>query len=96
MQQLVLRRNAAIDLVRFTSWTTVGRRTLIVVVHIGFIVFANYLAFWLRFDGGIPRDALQLMITMLPWLVLIRGITFVPLRLYKGPSFLMERFHRIL
>jgi FlaA1/EpsC-like NDP-sugar epimerase len=84
MRQLVLPRNAAIDLVRVSWWPAVGRRILIVAVHVGLIVFANYLAFWLRFDGRLPRDALQLMITMLPWLVLIRGITFVPLRLYKG------------
>jgi FlaA1/EpsC-like NDP-sugar epimerase len=60
------------------------RRPLIVAFHIALIVLANYLAFWIRFDGAIPKEQLALMIEMLPWLVLIRGLIFVPLQLYKG------------
>jgi len=60
------------------------RRPLIVGFHIVLIGLANYLAFWIRFDGVISDEDLGLMINMLPWLILIRGLTFVPLQLYKG------------
>ena len=60
------------------------RRFLNVGFHIVLIALANYLAFWIRFDGGIPAQEIALFIQMMPWLVLIRGIIFIPLRLYQG------------
>ena len=60
------------------------RRPLIVGFHIVLIVLANYLAFWIRFDGVVSDEYLALMMKMIPWLILIRGLTFVPFRLYQG------------
>ena len=60
------------------------RRTLVVGIHISLVVLANYLAFLLRFDGNIPADTWLLVVETLPWLLIIRLLTFIPLRLYVG------------
>ena len=60
------------------------RRPLIVGLHIVLIALANYLAFWIRFDGVISVEVMSLFMKMIPWLVVIRGLTFVPLQLYRG------------
>ena len=60
------------------------RRPIILAVHMVLVLFANYLAFWLRFDGAIPADTQRLFGQMLLWLMLIRGLTFMPFRLYQG------------
>jgi FlaA1/EpsC-like NDP-sugar epimerase len=60
------------------------RRPIIVLLQMGLIVLANYLAFWLRFDGDIPEGQVDLFIQMLPWLVAVRSLTFIVFRLYEG------------
>jgi FlaA1/EpsC-like NDP-sugar epimerase len=60
------------------------RRLPVVALHMALIVISNYLAFWLRFDGQITANAWSLMVQMLPWLIAVRGATFIPFRLYEG------------
>jgi FlaA1/EpsC-like NDP-sugar epimerase len=60
------------------------RRPLVVVFYLALIVLANYLAFWLRFEGVIPNVQMALWRQMLPWLMIIRGLMLVPFRLYEG------------
>jgi len=60
------------------------RRFLNVGFHIFLIVLANYLAFWIRFDGAIPSQEIGLFVQLIPWLIVLRGLIFVPLRLYQG------------
>ena len=61
-----------------------NRRAVVVTVHVGLIVLANFLAFALRFDGAIPPAAIAAWRqTILP-LVVVRAVVFIPFRLYEG------------
>ena len=60
------------------------RRPIVVLIHLGLAGLSNYLAFWLRFDGAIPDKHWALFTEMLPWLILMRGLMFIPFRLYEG------------
>jgi len=69
------------------SWAAVllrYRRLPVVAAHIAAVCFANYAAFWMRFDGEVPADAWRLCLNMLPWLIAVRVVTFIPFRLYEG------------
>ena len=59
-------------------------RWLIIISHLLLMVMANYFAFWLRFDGLIPRRELTILIQMMPWLLVIRGLIFIPFGLYRS------------
>ena len=60
------------------------RRILVVTFDLGLIVLANYAAFWLRFDGHISVSDYQLFTDMLPWLLVIRGASFMLFSLNEG------------
>ena len=60
------------------------RRVQIVLLHVGLVLLANYLAFLLRFGGRLTHDVSPAFLDGLPWLVAIRMLTFAPFRLYEG------------
>ena len=60
------------------------RRILLMILDVFLITLANYWAFWLRFDGEIPPHAYQLFSELLPWLILIRGVSFLVFRVNEG------------
>jgi FlaA1/EpsC-like NDP-sugar epimerase/lipopolysaccharide/colanic/teichoic acid biosynthesis glycosyltransferase len=60
------------------------RGFLFIVLDLGLIVMANYLAFWLRFDGQILDRDYQLFAGMLPWLLVIRLASFMLFGLNEG------------
>ena len=60
------------------------RRSFIILLQMFLIIITNWLAFLLRFDGHIPDSQITSMERMLPWLLAVRGLTFIPFRLYEG------------
>ena len=60
------------------------RRDLTIALQLGMVAAANILGFCLRFDGVPPPRALTACAHILPWLLLIPPLTFVPFRLYDG------------
>jgi FlaA1/EpsC-like NDP-sugar epimerase len=60
------------------------RRPFVVALQLAAAVASNYAAFWLRFDGDIPPGQLLNFLDMLPWLIVLRGLSFIPFRLYEG------------
>src|ERR1700741_3531903 len=60
------------------------RRTCVALTHLLLVAVANWLAFQLRFDGDVPQSTYSAQVHMLPWLLAIRGLTFVPFKVYQG------------
>ncbi len=60
------------------------RLLFIVTIDSGLIGLANYLAFWIRFDGSIPDWAMGLFLQTLPFVLVIRLLVSLPFRLYQG------------
>lgn len=69
---------------RLSKFALKYRRLPVVGLHLALVVLANYLAFWLRFDGQVLGEQWVLFAQMLPCLLAIRALVFVPFRLYEG------------
>jgi FlaA1/EpsC-like NDP-sugar epimerase len=57
---------------------------VVVAVHLVLIVLSNLAALMLRFDGQVPAENWALALRLLPVLLLLRALMFVPFRLYQG------------
>jgi len=66
------------------EWFLENRRPFIVLSHLGLVVLSSVAAIWLRFDGAIPAENYDPWLRALPWLVIIRGLTFAWFGLYQG------------
>jgi FlaA1/EpsC-like NDP-sugar epimerase len=60
------------------------RRIWTIGLQLAMVAIANIAAFGLRFDGIPPGWAIASCAQMLPWLLVIRGASFIPFRLYEG------------
>ena len=69
---------------RAFAWLVMYRRGVLVVGQLALAALSNYLAFALRFDGRIPSEELDRFVQFLPWLLVARGVAFVPFRVYEG------------
>ena len=59
-----------------------SRYFLLVSTQIALVLAAQYLAFLVRFDGAIPPPYVQLYERGLVWLLVTRGVIFLPFHLY--------------
>ncbi len=60
------------------------RRVGVVFAHLLLVALSQYMAFWLRFDGALPPQQQHVLYTAIWWQVALRGVMFVPFRLYGG------------
>ena len=70
--------------VGLSSFVTRWRRPIIVVVDVGLIVLANYMAFFLRYDGSIPQSEHNVFEQTVLGLVAVRGVAFALYGLNEG------------
>ncbi len=79
-----LRQASVVMRKEFVSLLFRWRRLVVIWLHMAAVVAANYAAFALRFDGAIPPHAVDVWVDWIFVLVLVRGLVFVPFRLYEG------------
>jgi len=60
------------------------RRPVVIGLQLVVAAASHYAALLLRFDGSIPQDAIDALATLLPILILLRGMALVTFRLYDG------------
>jgi FlaA1/EpsC-like NDP-sugar epimerase len=69
---------------RPAEWILEHRRPFIVLFHLGLAAVSGYVAIWLRFDGAIPAENWAPWLRDLPWLLVLRALTFATFGLYRG------------
>src|SRR5215469_16775681 len=69
---------------KLVSYFIDHRRPVVLGLHVGLIVLANYSAFLLRFDGAIDHADLRLLYRALPALIFIRISVFGLFKLHEG------------
>ncbi len=69
---------------KIVNFTFAYRRLVIISTHLIVFVTSCYLAFFLRFEGGIPATQINIFIKYLPFLVLFRIILLYSFSLDKG------------
>jgi FlaA1/EpsC-like NDP-sugar epimerase len=60
------------------------RRILIIILHAFLAVGSNYLAYLVLFEDAVPSHFMDLFWRILPWLLVIRLVSFAPFHLYQG------------
>ena len=60
------------------------RRPIVIGLQLVVAAASHYAALLLRFDGAIPHDATVALTTLLPILIVLRGLALVAFRLYEG------------
>lgn len=60
------------------------KRGPIVAIHLALVALSNIAAWLLRHDGRLSPVEWQTIWSTLPWLLVTRGITFAPFRLYQS------------
>jgi FlaA1/EpsC-like NDP-sugar epimerase/lipopolysaccharide/colanic/teichoic acid biosynthesis glycosyltransferase len=61
-----------------------SRTLFIFLIHFAVIIFCNYSAFWLRFDGNIPTKYYILFLNMIPLVLLLRFAALYAFGLNQG------------
>jgi FlaA1/EpsC-like NDP-sugar epimerase len=69
---------------RIVNFLIYYRHSIAVMLHAALVTIANFGAFWLRFDGEVPSEFVALWLQLLPWLVVVRLLSFIPFKLFEG------------
>src|SRR5688500_8065610 len=84
-QPLITAARAAVQVVRrLLARRALRGRIALALFQLGMVALANFVAFSIRFDGSLPDTARQSFIAGLPFVLLVRGVTFYKLRLFGG------------
>lgn len=60
------------------------RRLVVATLQLGLFAVSTYVAWLLRFDFVLPMWAASSLLKTLPFLLIIRGLVFIPFHLYEG------------
>ena len=68
----------------YRALATSKRVWLTILFDVAMIAAATYVAFWLRFEGNIPPEYLVTYRQTVPWLLVVRELSFLVFGLYGG------------